>query len=78
MEKFAGVYYQHNETFFENQDQAYVLSVSIILLNQMAHNNKVSKSLKMTKDQFAKQSLMVASNYPTALLHEAYDRIHEC
>jgi brefeldin A-resistance guanine nucleotide exchange factor 1 len=52
MEKFSEVYWEANPTFFgtESFEEAYVLSVSLILLNQATHNRNIPASLKMTRE----------------------------
>ena len=68
-----------NPNFFSNSssEEAYVLSVSLILLNQASHNKNIPSSLKMTKEQFTKQSIEVAPLYPVEQFWEMYDRIQK-
>lgn len=55
MDKFSRDYCTQNKNYFSDQaDQAYVLSVSLILLNKVAHTSKIPVSVKMSRDQFIK------------------------
>lgn len=52
MEKFAGRYSQCNPGKFDNEDVAYVLSFSLIMLNTDLHSQKIAASKKMTLQGF--------------------------
>lgn len=59
-----------------DEDTPYILTFSMIMLNVDAHNDKIEKRNKMTKEQFVKQNLACTRNKVSKeLLEGLYDRI---
>jgi Sec7-like guanine-nucleotide exchange factor len=61
LEKFAKTYYQQNSDCTttmpcENEDAAYVLLFSLLMLNTDLYNKSVPHEKKMTKDQFIRNN----------------------
>jgi hypothetical protein len=77
MEKFASRYCDQNPDAFAEQDTAYVLAFSIMMLNTDAHS--VNVKTKMTGIQFLSQNRGIdnGNNLPDELLNGIYTRITE-
>jgi len=75
MERFAIRYCENNPTIFPNQDTAYILAFSLIMLNTDAHSPHIKN--KMTKEQFVKNNrgICAGQNLPQEYLESLYDKI---
>eukprot|EP01117_Protostelium_nocturnum_P001259 TRINITY_DN1157_c0_g1_i1.p1 TRINITY_DN1157_c0_g1~~TRINITY_DN1157_c0_g1_i1.p1 ORF type:complete len:1157 (+),score=243.01 TRINITY_DN1157_c0_g1_i1:169-3639(+) len=74
MEAFATQYCKHNPTIFGNQDSAYILAFSLIMLNTDLHNPQVKN--KMSQADFIKRTRpIIDQNIPDEMLPSLYDKI---
>ncbi|PRP81479.1 ankyrin repeat-containing protein [Planoprotostelium fungivorum] len=74
METFAVRFCSNNPSIFDNQDSAYILAFSLIMLNTDAHSAQVKN--KMSKNDFIKRTKPIISpNIPTDYLSNLYDKI---
>eukprot|EP01124_Arcella_intermedia_P026365 TRINITY_DN4939_c0_g1_i1.p1 TRINITY_DN4939_c0_g1~~TRINITY_DN4939_c0_g1_i1.p1 ORF type:complete len:605 (-),score=168.64 TRINITY_DN4939_c0_g1_i1:66-1880(-) len=78
MEVFAAEYLNQNPGIFPNNDVAFVLAFSLIMLNTDAHNPAIAPKDKMTKEQFLwnnRGTWVDGADPPKELLEELYDKI---
>eukprot|EP01094_Clydonella_sp_ATCC50884_P024167 TRINITY_DN5990_c0_g1_i1.p1 TRINITY_DN5990_c0_g1~~TRINITY_DN5990_c0_g1_i1.p1 ORF type:complete len:715 (+),score=262.20 TRINITY_DN5990_c0_g1_i1:38-2146(+) len=77
MECYAAHYTAQNPGVFCNEDQAYLLAFSLIMLNTDLHNPSIKN--KMTKEQFVRNNsgTGLGEDLPKEFLHEMYNRILE-
>jgi len=77
LEKFAGCYHFANPSMFSTADTAYILSVSIIMLNTDLHNRNIAEDKRMTMAQFLKNNKGIDEQHdlPPEMLSAFYHRI---
>jgi brefeldin A-inhibited guanine nucleotide-exchange protein len=77
MEQFARRYCENNPDVFPDQDTAFILAFSLIMLNTDAHHPAVQN--KMTKSEFIKNNrgIWAGADPPQEFLETLYDRIVE-
>lgn len=73
MQQFANKFFQQNPTIFKSEDDCYVLSFSIVMLNTLLHNPKVKAKYKPTVKRFVEDH----PNIELELLHEIYESIKQ-
>lgn len=73
MQQFANKYTQQNPDTFKSEDDCYVLSFSIIMLNTLLHNPKVKAKYKPTVKRFVEDH----PNIELELLYEFYESIKQ-
>jgi len=78
MEVFAAEFLSQNPGIFPNEDVAFVLAFSLIMLNTDAHNPAIQQKDKMTKEQFIwnnRGTWVDGTDPPKELLSDLYDKI---
>jgi ankyrin repeat protein len=77
MQRFSARYCENNPDFFPDEDTAYIIAFSLIMLHTDAHNPNVKD--KMTKSQFIKNShgFWAGQDPPQEFLERMYDSIIE-
>lgn len=77
MLKFAQRYVQGNPNAFANADTAYVMAISVIMLNTDLHSTKIAK--RMSKEDFIKNNRGINDNadLPEEYLLGIYDEIQK-
>lgn len=73
MQQFANKYTQQNPDAFKSEDDCYVLSFSIVMLNTLLHNPKVKAKYKPTLKRFMEDH----PNIELELLQEIYEDIKQ-
>ena len=73
MQQFAAKYTQQNPDIFKSEDDCYVLSFSIIMLNTLLHNPQVKAKYKPTVKRFVEDH----PNIDLQLLNEFYESIKQ-
>lgn len=77
MESFARRYHENNPGIFQNEDMAYMLAFSLIMLNTDLHNPSIKN--KMTCEQFIKNNSNtgLGDDLPEDFLRAVYKRMEE-
>jgi len=77
MESFARRYHENNPGIFQNEDMAYMLAFSLIMLNTDLHNPSIKN--KMTCEQFIKNNSNtgLGDDLPEEFLTAVYKRMEE-
>lgn len=79
MEKFAGRYHSCNPGRFDNEDVAYVLAFSLIMLNTDLHSTKIPQHKKMTQEGFLANNRGInnGGDVPAVTLTAMFNRIRD-
>jgi Sec7-like guanine-nucleotide exchange factor len=77
MESFAHRYFENNPDVFPDQDTAFILAFSLIMLNTDAHNPSIPVHKKMKKEEFLRnvRGIWAGENPPQEFMETLYDNI---